>query len=885
MSTDDDEAFARMLQQQLLDEERMLMEQEQQRQQQQQSQQQHQARPFDSQEYLQNLQQHGFDSNKPPEENLDRAVRAAAPPSTYQLGGGGSSGRGGGGGLASQQQQQQQPNYVESDEELARRLQEMETMGIDSDHSATNQSQEEEDARLARLLAETGGSFKDLPASATALQSNSDLVAPQVAAPTPTPPPPSFKPPPPAPSPAATPTHTPSPPFSLKAPPPSSSPEVQQERSRELKPPPPQPQERSRELKPPPPTSQPTRAYPDPPRGPTRTASTGTTMTTMTNNTVPTSNITNPRNNPVVAPGPAVRKPYYPSPLDGGPSSSSTAMAGGDPNSILADGGAFLDLPSDPRKDRQKKKGGFMGKIFGRSGSGGNKATQQQSTNKPSAVRSAAASSAKYHGRTRGATAPTNNNMMLKPSPPSGGAPATTAAPKPPPPRQQQPRHSNEISDDSVVRFPIPPPVPRPADTIGAPKGPVPYSYSVSRDAPELPEVTVGKKPAALTLTRHAATCSVCGDSVAKPLTALDRKFHNDCFRCITCHTIIDPNTAFAFIESEGLKQPMHRKCYAEIFGIKCAVCKMSIPAGPDGKVSFVKHPFFDTEQMCPKHARSMTRRCTGCHRFEPENEPFADLNDVGRCVCMACCRSVVVDSQDAQPLWSLVVQFFEEKLNMPIWKDFREIPILIVGYNALNDQMNNTSNVHCGASQIMTRGLCLTEHESGRRFRMNRMKFDSDNQSFVACDAEARGFTFFQVPDANKVNPDASVTAILCLSGLPRDLAASVLAHEATHAWIKLHPRFDFEKPIPPQVEEGCAQLIAHLFLNEGLHPPAPLENNDGTGPSDEKLRQYFKFSIETDDHDIYGTGYRRAAKAYSHIGIEALMSHVVLYQDFPET
>ena len=165
----------------------------------------------------------------------------------------------------------------------------------------------------------------------------------------------------------------------------------------------------------------------------------------------------------------------------------------------------------------------------------------------------------------------------------------------------------------------------------------------------------------------------------------------------------------------------------------------------------------------------------------------------------------------------------------------------------------------------------------------MNRMRFDSSSGSFVAADVEERGFTFFQVPDASKVNPDASVTAILCLSGLPRDLAASVLAHEATHAWIKLHPRFDFEKPIPPQVEEGCAQLIALLFLNEGLDKPTPPDIND-TGPSDEKLRQYFKFSIETEDHELYGTGYRRAAKAYSHIGIEALMSHVVLYQEFPE-
>ncbi|KAL3913161.1 MAG: hypothetical protein SGARI_000793 [Bacillariaceae sp.] len=244
---------------------------------------------------------------------------------------------------------------------------------------------------------------------------------------------------------------------------------------------------------------------------------------------------------------------------------------------------------------------------------------------------------------------------------------------------------------------------------------------------------------------------------------------------------------------------------------------------------------------MCPKHARSMTRRCTGCHRFEPEDAPFVDLNDVGRCVCLSCCRSVIVDSQDAQPLWDKVIEFLETKLNLPIWKDFREVPILVVGYDALNDQMTTNNNIHRGASQIMTRGLCLTEHESGRRFKMNRQRFDDGSNGFIPVDAEERGFTFFQVPDANKVNPDA--------------------------------------------IEEGVSQLIALLFLNDGLDKPTPPDNNDGSGPSDEKLRQYFKFSIETEDHDLYGTGYRRAATAYSHIGIEALMSHIVLYQDFPET
>ena len=147
-----------------------------------------------------------------------------------------------------------------------------------------------------------------------------------------------------------------------------------------------------------------------------------------------------------------------------------------------------------------------------------------------------------------------------------------------------------------------------------------------------------------------------------------------------------------------------------------------------------------------------------------------------------------------------------------------REIPILIVGYDALNDQLMASGGAHGGSSQIMTRGLCLTEHESGRRLKLQSMKFNKNNFSFDCCDAEEKGFTYFQVPDASKVNPDASVTAIMCLSGLPSDLVTSVLAHEATHAWIKLHPRFDIGYPISPKVEEGCAQLIAMLLLNEGL-------------------------------------------------------------------
>ena len=417
-------------------------------------------------------------------------------------------------------------------------------------------------------------------------------------------------------------------------------------------------------------------------------------------------------------------------------------------------------------------------------------------------------------------------------------------------------------------------------------------SSSNSRSAAISAGETTGRKNSS-----SAPLCCACHKPAPSYLSTLDKKYHPECFRCMGCHESIDHSSPFAYtVGDDGEKHPLHRKCYAELFGIKCAVCRRSIPTGADGKVSYVKHPFFDKERMCPRHAQSPTpRRCTGCHRFEPEGDGFADLGDAGRCVCMSCCRSVIVDSVDAKPLWDLVIRFFEDILGLTLWGTMRDTPVLVVGFDALNDQLQSAGGAHSGSSQIMTRGLCLSEHQSGRRIPVQRMHYDQGSGKFFADDVEERGFALFQVPDPSKTNPNSSVTAILCLSGLPSDLTASILAHEATHAWIKLHPNFDVRRPIPLQVEEGCCQLMAYLFLQyldsveaeEGASSASTAQtssNKDASGPTDEKLRQYFKFSIETDESEAYGVGYRAAAKAYAAIGIEALLNFVISYRKFPD-
>jgi len=121
----------------------------------------------------------------------------------------------------------------------------------------------------------------------------------------------------------------------------------------------------------------------------------------------------------------------------------------------------------------------------------------------------------------------------------------------------------------------------------------------------------------------------------------------------------------------------------------------------------------------------------------------------------------VVTSSEDVIPLWDKVIDFFEGPLGLitsedslngasgvlgyrdpkrgVTRRDLKNIPIMVVGHEALNDNMKQ--NAHFGSNQIMTRGICLSEHCAG---------------------------------DHNSIG----VTAILCLSGLPADLTASILAH-----------------------------------------------------------------------------------------------------------
>ncbi len=106
--------------------------------------------------------------------------------------------------------------------------------------------------------------------------------------------------------------------------------------------------------------------------------------------------------------------------------------------------------------------------------------------------------------------------------------------------------------------------------------------------------------------------------------------------------------------------------------------------------------------------------------------------------------------------------------------------------------------------------------------------------------------------------------------------------------------------------MEEGLAQLVAFLFLSDGSDPSEAEENMNKKGdggreedigdsrntaeerddfsiPHEARLRQYFKFCIESDE-SIYGEGFRAAMRAYTDLGdIQELLYYVALNRDFP--
>lgn len=360
--------------------------------------------------------------------------------------------------------------------------------------------------------------------------------------------------------------------------------------------------------------------------------------------------------------------------------------------------------------------------------------------------------------------------------------------------------------------------------------------------------------------------CAGCNTEIGhgRFLSCMGAVWHPECFRCHGCGYPISD-----YEYSMNGNYPYHKSCYKEHYHPKCDVCKHFIPTNPAGLIEYRAHPFW-VQKYCPSHEHDRTPRCCSCERMEPRDTRYVALND-GRKLCLECLDSAIMDTNECQPLY-LDIQEFYEGLNMKVQQ---QVPLLLVERQALNEAMEGEKSGHHHMPE--TRGLCLSEEQTVSTI-LRRPKIGTGNR------------VMNMITEPCKLTRRCDVTAVLILYGLPRLLTGSILAHEMMHAWLRLNGY----RTLAQDVEEGICQVLAYMWLDaeltsgSGSDVPstssASTSSKKGAGSQCErKLGQFFKHQIESDTSLVYGAGFRAGHQAVLKYGLPATLKHIHLTGNFP--
>ena len=369
--------------------------------------------------------------------------------------------------------------------------------------------------------------------------------------------------------------------------------------------------------------------------------------------------------------------------------------------------------------------------------------------------------------------------------------------------------------------------------------------------------------------------------------------------RCQICHKALDSQVYYHDSDQDGM---FCHSCSQQRYGVRCTVCDSFLVG------QYMRHNYFENEKYCVSHEElEQRRKCTSCHRMEPQENtgrgPFVNLPD-DRTVCLECLDSAVMTTDEMTALYHAAINFMEKQVGLTIPHGMRDVPVLAVDAHTLNEERVTGSLTH-GNVGGQVRGLTLSRCGELRHYSHGDMSFDWKAGWRIG---PRRVF---------KVDQIRTVTAVLVLYGLPRDLTASILAHEATHVYLKLTKSFPVDLSL--QSEEGLCQVMAHKYLkhlretNDGcwtkpratsglyrgdkqeqVHTggfvfhsatrPRALGDavspqntrQDPSGELEDKLRDFFVHSIENDQSPIYGDGYRHAKRVVDTLGLDIALEEL---------
>ncbi|KAG8062780.1 hypothetical protein GUJ93_ZPchr0003g16656 [Zizania palustris] len=376
-------------------------------------------------------------------------------------------------------------------------------------------------------------------------------------------------------------------------------------------------------------------------------------------------------------------------------------------------------------------------------------------------------------------------------------------------------------------------------------------------------------KPPYIFPSSGVRVCARCKTPIGhgRFLSCMDSDWHPQCFRCFACNK---PISEYEFAVHEDNRY--HRSCYKELFHPKCDVCKNFIPTNKNGLIEYRAHPFW-MQKYCPTHENDGTPKCCSCERMEPKDSKYITLDD-GRKLCLECLNTAVMDTNECQPLY-IDIQEFYEGLNMKVEQ---QIPLLLVERQALNEAMETEK---IGHHLPETRGLCLSEEQIVRTI-LRRPIIGPGNK------------IIHMITGPCKLVRRCEVTAILILYGLPRLLTGSILAHEMMHAYLRLKGY----RTLSPDVEEGICQVLAHMWLESEItsgsgsiiattseslsssssssSPSTPASKKGAQTDFEKKLGEFFKHQIETDPSAAYGDGFRAGIRAVEQYGLGSTLDHM---------
>ena len=390
------------------------------------------------------------------------------------------------------------------------------------------------------------------------------------------------------------------------------------------------------------------------------------------------------------------------------------------------------------------------------------------------------------------------------------------------------------------------------------------------------------------TTTTTDNSCATCGRnfSFGNIVRVNGRKYHPDCFRCSSCEIPIKGQCFF-----HGDDQVYCTDC-REVFALRCYLCNDTL----NGQIH--RHPFFDNIALgghtsidrgyCPSHEDTQ-RSCYSCQRKEPlpssSRSAFNPLGD-GRIICHDCAGTIILDSESARDIYLESINFLQDFIGLTCPKEMRQIPVLCVDASSMGENRKGAANDHHARTTTVPRGLTLKTESRVRHFG-HRV-------------SNGLGLPFI-LPQSNfeHVSVHRSVTAVLVISGLPRDMCATVLTHEAFHVWCALTK--DMPSHLPLKVEEGLSEYVAGRFVTwmmqrEGDDICSPSNSHANANANSKQsdtddydsgwnrlLRRFIAHSLETNSDPIYGDGFREAARCCDTLGLEIVLDHVKNNSAFP--